>query len=722
MNQLTQKLKDGVMTVQEVPAPTVGEGMILVRNHFSVISAGTEGATVKTARKSLIGKAKERPQQVKQVMDVLQKQGPVQTYRAVMKKLDAYSPLGYSSAGTVIETGNNTSGFQIGDRVACAGVGHANHAEIVSIPVNLCVKLRPDADLRAASYNTLGAIAMQGVRQADLRIGETCAVIGLGLIGQLTGKILQASGVRVIGIDVDADAVENAGKHSTDLALERTAPGIETAINEFTNNLGVDVVIITAGTSSLDPVNFAGAICRKKGRVIVVGAVPTGFDRDPDYYKKELELLMSCSYGPGRYDPQYEDKGIDYPAPYVRWTEKRNMEAFQELVYSGKIDTSYLTSHEVPFKETPQAYEMIVNRIEKHLGVVIRYDAEREIKRGPIAVSERTPEAAVSLAFIGAGSYAQGNLLPNIPKNDPDIARRGILTSSGTTSKGVAEKFGFDFCCSNEKDILENPEINTVFIATRHDSHADYVIKAIKAGKHVYVEKPLCLKEEELETITEVLADAHTQSTTASPLLMVGFNRRFAPLAEKMRLSVAPESGPVSMIYRINAGEIPADNWIHDPSVGGGRIVGEVCHFVDFMTFLNGSLPVSVYASAMNSAANLNDTLCINIKFANGSIGTISYFANGAKSLSKEHVEIHRGGVSAILSDFKRLDIYTGSRHTKKKLFNQNKGQPTMIRSFLSSVKTGVPCPITFEEIRAVSLTTLRVLESIKSGGGESVD
>ena len=709
MKQLTQKLKDGDMAIQDVPVPVLGDGMVLVRNHYSVISAGTEGSTVKTARKSLIGKAKERPQQVKQVLDVLQKQGPVQTYRAVMKKLDAYSPLGYSSAGEVIDVGEHpasTGIFKVGDLVACAGVGYANHAEVVAVPINLCVKLSPDANLRSASYNTLGSIAMQGVRQADLRIGESCAVIGLGLIGQLTGQILRAGGIRVVGIDLDADAIKTAQEHSVDLAILRSAPGVESVIEAFTNGVGVDAVVIAAGTDSLDPINFAGAICRKRGRVVVVGAVPTGFDRDPYYYRKELDLRMSCSYGPGRYDAQYEEKGVDYPVAYVRWTENRNMAAFQQLLISDKINVAALTTHEFNFNDASKAYEMIVNRTEPFLGVVLKYDATTEVVREPVRLFSSRPSGKVELAFIGAGSYAQGNLLPNIQKNDSDIVRRGVLTSSGTTSKGVAEKFGFEFCCSDDKDIFDNSDINTVFVATRHDSHAKYVVKALEAGKNIYVEKPICLNAEELSQISEV----YHQSSTINhqPSLMVGFNRRFAPLAKDLKKAIGAESGPVSMLYRINAGKIPADSWIHDKDVGGGRIIGEVCHFIDFMVFVSGSLPVSVDAVALDDPQNLNDTLTVNMKFANGSIGTIAYFANGGKSLPKEYVEVYRGGVTCILDDFKKLDIYAG-RHTKKKLLNQDKGQPNMVKAFLDSLKSGAEAPIPFEEIEAVTKTAMQI-------------
>ncbi|MHC4300344.1 MAG: zinc-dependent alcohol dehydrogenase [Planctomycetota bacterium] len=462
MKQLTQQLKSGDIAIRELPWPQVGSGTLLVRNHYSLISAGTEGSTVKTARKSLVGKAKERPQQVRQVLDTFKKQGPVQTYRAIMKKLDSYSPLGYSSAGEVIEVGSCIDDISVGNRVACAGVGYASHAEIVCVPRNLCVVLADDADLGKACYNTLGAIALQGVRQADLRLGESCAVIGLGLLGQLTCLMLRASGIRTFGIDIDRDAVDVASKHCCDRAWIRQSPGLSSKVNDQTGGFGVDAVIITAGTSSLDPINCAGELARKRGRVVVVGAVPTGFDREPYWYKKELELRMSCSYGPGRYDSAYEEKGLDYPAAYVRWTENRNMQAFQELVHNGRIDPGYLTTHEFELEHAPQAYDMIVNRSEPFLGVVLKYDVQRPIERWRIAIGPAKAEGRVNIAFIGAGSYAQQNLLPNIPGDDSDVTCVGVMTNSGTTSKRAAEKFGFQFCTSEPADIFENDAVNTV--------------------------------------------------------------------------------------------------------------------------------------------------------------------------------------------------------------------------------------------------------------------
>jgi len=706
MLQITQKLSDGDMLVHVVPNPVVGKGMVLVKNHYSLISAGTESNTVSAARKSLTGKAREKPQQVKQVLDVVMQQGPVQAYRAVTKKLEAYSPLGYSSAGEVIGVGDIVTEFKTGDLVACAGVGYANHAEIIAAPVNLCVKLEKNADLKKAAYNTLGAIAMQSVRQADLRLGESCAVIGLGLLGQLTCLILKASGVRVVGIDVNGAAVETASVHCADLAILRNSPGMEDRIADFTSGLGVDAVIIAAATDSTDPINFAGAIARKKGKIVILGAVPPSFDRDPYWYRKELELKMSCSYGPGRYDLNYEEKGIDYPPAYVRWTEKRNMEAFQQLLADGKIDIDYLTTHEFDLVDAPKAYDMIVNKTEPYLGIIIRYDTNKPVEKDKkIIVSQPAPEKEINIAFIGAGSYAQGNLLPNLPKWN-NITRKGVLTNTGTTSKRVAERFHFEYCTSNEDDIIKSESANTIFIATRHDSHAEYVIKSLSAGKHVFVEKPLCLTREELDRITEIKA------ATPGKQLCVGFNRRFSPLSVFLRKHIV--TGSMTMVYRVNAGKIPADTWIQDMEIGGGRIIGEACHFIDYLTWLNGSLPVSVYATALPDPEARNDTVNINISFENGSTGVVAYYANGPKSMPKEYVEVFRSGASGVIDNFKKAEFY-GRKKVKKSLFNQDKGQKQMVEGFLQSIHEGKAL-IPFDEIVAVTKASFAVLGSIRTG------
>jgi len=715
-----QKLKTGDMKVLEVPIPGIAKGHLLVRNHYSLISAGTEGSTVKSARKGLVGKAKERPQQVKQVLDTVRAQGPVQTYRAVMKKLDSYSPLGYSCVGEVIETPRSdqaAGGIRAGDVVACGGLT-ASHAEVVHVPEALCVKLHRDTDLRQAAYNTLGAIAMQGVRQADLRMGESCAVIGLGLLGQLTCLLLRASGIQAIGIDIDPDMVDVASRQSADLALSRDAEGIEELIHGSTGGIGCDAVIITAASSSLDPINFAGALARKRGTVVVVGAVPTGFDREPHYYKKELQLRMSCSYGPGRYDPVYEEKGIDYPPAYVRWTEKRNMEAFQDLIYRKKIDVSYLTTHTFRLDDAPKAYDMMMAKSEPFIGILIEYDTNKKIDRARIPLrtseAERRKAGGVGVGFIGAGSYAQSHLLPNIPKGG-DVVLKGVMTASGPGARSAGERFGFEFCTGDEKDILGNEEIDAIFIATRHDTHGDYVLKSLRAGKHVFVEKPLCLTPSELEEIRIQMSNAaNPESGGGSPVLIVGYNRRFSPLAARLKEQLG--KGPMAMTYRVNAGAIPADSWIQDPDVGGGRIVGEICHFVDFLTYINGSMPVSVHAHVLDDPEHLNDTLIISLSFSNGSIGTISYFANGDESLPKEMIEFFAHGCTAVLDDFVQLSIHANGRKKTKKLLSQDKGQRTEVAAFIDAVLNGKPMPIPFEELYSTSLVTFKILESIQKG------
>jgi predicted dehydrogenase/threonine dehydrogenase-like Zn-dependent dehydrogenase len=707
MQQLTQKLGSGDMVIQEIPYPQVGAGMVVVKNHYSIISAGTEGSTVQAARKSLIGKAKERPQQVKQVLDVLKKQGFVQTYRAVKKKLDAYSPLGYSCAGEVIEVGEGVTEFQVGDLVACAGAGYANHAEVVSVPVNLTVKLNGNVDLKDAAYNTLGAISMQGVRQADMRLGETCVVIGLGLLGQLACLILKASGINVIGVDISENAVKHANDNSVvDYGWARNTAGIEDKILHATNGHGADAVIIAAATSSLDPVNFAGAIARKKGKVIVLGAVPTGFDRDPHYYRKELELKMACSYGPGRYDLNYEEKGIDYPIAYVRWTEKRNMEAFQELIAKKRIDIDYLSTHEFSFDDAGKAFDLVVNKTEPFIGIVLKYDAGKTQSKEAIIIKKNEPIDGLNVSFIGAGSYAQGNLLPNIPENSK-VQRIGVLTNNGTTSKRVAEKFKFGFCATKEEDIL-NDKTNTLFIATRHDSHGPYVLKGLQANQNIFVEKPLCLYESEME-------DIEAAQKKSGKALMIGFNRRFSPLSQEVKKKFG--NGPMSMIYRINAGSIPAENWIQDLEIGGGRIVGEACHFIDYLTFMNGSMPTKISASALPDPKGMNDTVNIMIQFDNGSTGVIAYYANGSKELPKEYIEIYSSGSTAIIEDFKKLQIYGKGKALKKKLMNQNKGQKEMVEAYFDNLLKDGSSAIPQEEIFAVMHATFRVIHSIENGG-----
>jgi predicted dehydrogenase/threonine dehydrogenase-like Zn-dependent dehydrogenase len=707
MQQITQNLRTGNMRVIEAPYPVLHPGQIMVRNHYSLISAGTEGGTVRAARSGLLAKARARPEQARQVLRGLRERGVVPTYRAVMKRLEAHSALGYSCVGEVVEAGPGVRGFKVGDMAACGGTT-ASHAEVVCVPENLCVKVDREADLKQRAYNTSGAIALQGVRQADPRLGEACAVIGLGLIGQLTCLLLRAAGVRVVGVDIDDFAVGLAAAHTADLALKRSDGTVYQQIADFTGGYGCDAVIIAASSTSLDPVNFAGAISRKRGTIVVVGAVATGFSREPHFYNKELTLKMSCSYGPGRYDPVYEEKGRDYPLAYVRWTEKRNMEAFQDLLGRRIIDVGCLTTHTFRLEEAPTAYDMVLERSEPCVGILLEYDAAKDLKRGAIAVSAKKKGAGrVQIGFIGAGSYAQVHLLPHIPAGS-EAGLKAVMTSSSTGGRSVADRFGFEFCTDKVEDILENPEINAVFIATRHDTHGRYVIESLNAGKHVFVEKPLCLTGEELEEIRRICLKGSRAS------LVVGFNRRFAPLTgEILRLM---GSGRMSMTYRVNAGAVPSDSWVQDPETGGGRILGEVCHFIDYLNFLNGSYPVRLHAEAMDDPLHNDDTLVISLKYENGSVGAIQYFANGSKDLGKEKVEIHRNGLTAVLDDFRDLKVYRGGRPFHKRLLIQDKGQKVQVHSFIEAIRRGLAPPIALEDIFCATETTFKVLDSLRTG------
>ncbi|MBK7852330.1 MAG: bi-domain-containing oxidoreductase [Bacteroidetes bacterium] len=704
MEQLTQNLKDGEMKILEVPFPALPGGCILVRNHYSLISAGTEGKTVKDARLGYIGKARARRDEVKKVIDTAKTLGILNTYRMVMNKLDAPSPLGYSCAGEVIAVASDVSDFSIGDRVACGGNG-AIHAEVVAVPVNLCVKLDPSVPMEHAAFTTLGAIALQGIRQADLRLGENCVVIGLGLLGQLTIQMLQAAGVRTMGIDIDSRMVKLATDNGCDLAIERGRADLEQQILHFTNGQGTDAVIIVAGTDSTDPVDLAGSLCRKKGKVIVVGAVPTGFKR-PNYFKKELDLRMSCSYGPGRYDPEYEEQGLDYPYAYVRWTENRNMQAFVELLRTGKLNLKSLLTHTYNFQDATKAYQLILEKQQPFIGIVLKYDSDKELKTSVHLREHKADPASPAIGLIGAGGFGQNFLLPAMKGKGQFVS---VATARPHNARNIADKYGFASCTGNADEVVSNPAINTVFIATRHDSHAEYVLKALSQKKNVFVEKPLCLREEELEGIRKAYADSGS-------LLMVGFNRRFAPFVTKIREQFR-EGVPVAINYRINAGIVPADHWIHDPAIGGGRIIGEVCHFIDLCMFIARSPITTLSARWMEDAAGLHDTVTIGLSFANGSTANISYFSNGNKLVSKEYLEVFGSGMVAILDDFKTLSL--AGKSMSKSSGNQDKGHQAEVAAFLAAVQNGKESPISADDLFMSTLATFKVLESAAQNGKE---
>ena len=709
MEQIIQQLKSGEMEILEVPCPALNKGQVLVRNHYSLISSGTEGKTVTDARKGYIAKARSRQKEVKMVLEMVKSQGLKATYDMVMNKLEAPSPLGYSSAGEVIAVAEDIHDLRSGDMVACGGKG-AYHADIVAVNRNLCVKLPGGLDLKLAAFTTVGSIALQGIRQADVQTGGNCVVIGLGLVGQLTIQLLNASGVKSIGIDINEQQVKTALDCEASHAWSRSQEGLEQMVLGATNGYGSDAVIITAGTSSLDPVELAGVLCRKKGKVVIVGAVPTGFTR-ANYYKKELDLRMSSSYGPGRYDPDYEEKGRDYPVGYVRWTENRNMQAFIDLLAAGRLKIENLISHIYDLEDAPEAYELILGRKEPSLGILIRYNRDAEIKNY-IGLNTNPPEPEFpSIGFIGAGNFAQNILLPRLKGLVNFI---GIATAHGTTSLHTGKKYGFNYCTSDSGKIIADNEINTVFVATRHNLHATSVIEALIAGKNVFVEKPLAITFNELESIYSTYLNL-----VKKPLLMVGYNRRFAPHTTRIMNLLQPEQ-PKGISIRVNAGSIPADHWVNDPETGGGRIIGEGCHFIDLAVFLAGSPVVSVSASEVKSKQNLIESFIAALRFRNGSAASISYLANGNKDVSKEVIEVFCDGTVSVIDDFKKLE-FSGKKsfHSKS---SQDKGHTNELKAFTGAISNGLPSPIPFEQLYHSSLVTFKIIESIQTGRTIEID
>ncbi|MDA8570347.1 bi-domain-containing oxidoreductase [Schleiferiaceae bacterium] len=701
MKQLTQQLKSGKMEILEVPFPALNRGYIMVRNHYSVISAGTEGKTVTDARKGYISKAKSRQKEVKQVIEMVKTNGLIPTYNLVMNKLEAPSPLGYSSAGEVIAIGEGVTNFRVGDLVACGG-STASHADIVSVPINLAVKVNPKVDLKEAAFTTLGSIAMQGIRQAECRIGENCLIIGMGIIGQITYKILVASGLKPIGIDVSDEQLELAKNAGLKNVYNRKQEGLDSIISAHSRGHGVDSVIITAGTSSLDPVEYAGHMARKKAKVVIVGAVPTGFSR-ANYYKKELELRMSSSYGPGRSDLNYEEKGEDYPIAYVRFTENRNMESIVDLLESKRLIFSDLISHTFDLDEAPQAYDMILERTTPFSGILIQYDSELELKTSVhFNKNIKIDPTEANVGFIGAGNFAQNMLLPNIKDTCNFI---GVTTGRGSTAHYVADKYGFDYAAASADELILDNNVNTIIITTRHNLHAEGVIKSIQANKNVFVEKPLAMNEAELKAIK----DAHEKAK--QPRLMVGYNRRFAPAIEDLKKHFHKDQKK-SIMIRVNSGVMPVDAWVNDPEIGGGRIIGEACHFIDLAMFLADSKVVSVSAESMDDEHNLSNTVSINLKMENGCIASVNYYANGNKEVPKEFVEVFGGGMVVQMEDFKTLRVY-GKTVKVKKYKDQDKGHAKCIQTYLTGIKSGSVCPISFEELYNSTLATLKVNQSI---------
>ncbi|MGB9206288.1 MAG: bi-domain-containing oxidoreductase [Terriglobales bacterium] len=732
MKQLLQDARTGELQIAEVPAPQLLPGCVLVRVAASLVSAGTERASAEFAGKSLLAKAKARPDLVRDVIAKLRRDGLASTLQTVRSRLDQPQSVGYSSAGVVVAGGDGVADINVGDRVACAGAGYAVHAEFACVPRLLVAKIPESSDessrvsLEEAAFGTVGAICLHGIRTAEVTLGDSVAVIGLGLLGQITVQLLKAAGCRVFGMDLL--------RQRADLALGSGAEATCTSAQEFrdlcfqkTGGRGVDSVLITAETASSEPVNLAAELARDRAIVVAVGTVGMELRRKL-YYEKELDFRISRSYGPGRYDAAYEEKGRDYPIGQVRWTETRNLEAFLQFIADGKLNLQSLITHRFPIEQATRAYDLITgSTCESFLAALITYEGaesgsipnlSRKISVSTIAISS----GSVGLGVLGAGNFAQNTLLPAL-KAIPGISLVGVCNATGPRSRNAAEKFGFSYCSNSENDLLHDSKINAVLIATRHNLHATQSLAVLRAGKAVFCEKPLCLTEEELAALVRVVWPS-IEGGQLAPLLMVGFNRRFAPMAVQLKQFLSEIHEPLAIHYRVNAGYIPADHWVNDPEQGGGRVLGEVCHFVDFLCYIAGACPVEVQAQPVGNPGQYSmDNVVASLQFANGTLGTISYLANGDKSVSKERVEVFGGGSVAILEDFRRLELVrTGRKQITRALWGQDKGHKAEMQAFVDALRGKTLPPIPLEQIVGSTLATLRLQNSCQTGQPLTVD
>lgn len=717
MKQLFQDARTAEISIVDVPAPKLLTGSVLVRTASSLVSAGTERAASEFAAKNLLQKARTRPDLVRDVLNKMHRDGVLATISSVRSRLDQPSALGYSSAGTVIAVGEGVTDINVGDRVACAGAGNAVHAEFACVPRLLVSRIpSPNVSFDEAAFTTVGAVALHGIRTAEAKLGDVVAVIGLGLLGQLTIQVLKAAGCCVVGMELSPQRADLAMRMGSD-AVSTSASEFQNLCRQYSSGNGVDAVLITAQTSSNDPVDLAGAVARNRAIVTAVGDVAMDIPRRT-FYEKELDFRISRSYGPGRYDANYEQKGIDYPIGYVRWTETRNMQAFLNLLAARKLDLEPLITHRFPIVQARDAYDLINGKTgEPFLGVLISYPENAsasdslELSPEPPHRAQAGDSQAIRLGVLGTGSFATRTLLPAI-KRSGSAEFVACSSASGSHAQQAAAKFGFLACTTNDHEVVSHPAVNTILIASRHHLHAQQVVAALDARKHVFCEKPLCLNESELAAMAAAVSNA------PSSLLMVGFNRRFSRFAVQLKKFLDEVREPLAMHYRVNAGFLPPDHWLNDPQQGGGRIIGEVCHFVDFLSLLVGSAPVRVETRSLPNAAQYsNDNVECSLWFPNGSLGTITYVANGDQAFSKERIEIFGGGSVAVLEDFRRLELVRRGRKTVSRTFlGQDKGHQAEWDAFAGAIRSGSPSPISFPEIAATMMATFTLEESRSTG------
>ncbi|MHA1599084.1 MAG: bi-domain-containing oxidoreductase [Alphaproteobacteria bacterium] len=710
MKQVIQSTRNGKLNLTDVPEPEVRTGHLLIATRASLISAGTERMVVDFARKSLVGKARQRPDLVKKVIDKAKRDGIMATIRAVLARLDEPLALGYSSAGVVVAVGEGLEGqFRVGDRVACAGAGLANHAEFNVVPASLIAPVPDDVSFEEACYGTLSSIALHAVRNLDAKMGERVAVIGAGLLGQLIVRLLTLSGVRVLALDYNTERLELAKGSGAEIVYDLGQDGLENFVLSETAGIGMDGIIIAAATESSEPFQVAGTIARDRARVCMVGLTGTEFPYR-EFMQKELNLVVSRSYGPGRYDADFEGRNIKYPVGWVRWTETENLAECVRLMspaLSGRLDVDRLTTHRFPLDDAKTAYDMITAGSEPHLGVVLTYEQkELPVKPSFPAVSS-SPDGRCVLGVIGAGGFARAVLLPEL-KNMDGVTLHTVATRRGASAEKTAEIFGFQHATTDTAHLIDNPDINAVLIATRHDSHAALTAAALAAGKSVLVEKPLGLDR---DGINSVIAARNS----GTGFFQVGFNRRFSGFTQALKKRLDEKSGPKFVLLRVNAGPIPSDSWIQDSDEGGGRILGEACHFVDLARHLIGSAIISVQADATDATGASCDDVAITLRFADGSLANIAYTSLGDTSVSKERIEAYGGGGVYTIDNF-RAASFTDNGKTEKTSGNQDKGFKGSLAAFVEAVRNASAAPIDEAELVETSLATIAVMQSLRDG------